>query len=94
MNTIYKYPLTLQYSQVVSMPKGAKILSCQMQGDVICLWATVDPSQPNFPRYITIYETGQKVHSTESTYLGTVLEHQFVWHVFEEKMEQTIGSTN
>lgn len=43
MNTIWKYPLYVQDVQTVEMPDEADILTVQVQGDVPCLWAMVNP---------------------------------------------------
>lgn len=39
--TIWKFPLEIADSQSVVMPSGARILSAQMQGSTLCLWAVV-----------------------------------------------------
>lgn len=44
--TIWKYPLAITDTQNVMMPEGAEILSAQMQGDTLCLWALVNPDAP------------------------------------------------
>ena len=40
MHVIWKYPIT-NTVQDIEMPRDAKILSVQYQGDTLCLWAMV-----------------------------------------------------
>jgi len=81
---IYKYNLQFTDFQQVIMPIGAMILSVEMQGNLICIWAMVDQSQTKTERRgIEIFGTGQPMSDRERKYIGTVLDGQFVWHVFE-----------
>lgn len=82
--TIYKYPLEITDRQVIDMPDGAKILTVQVQHEVPCVWAPVDPDVASVPRYFTIYGTGHPC-SAEGQYVGTFLVHggALVFHIFE-----------
>ncbi|MRM93757.1 hypothetical protein D1Z98_01870 [Riemerella anatipestifer] len=40
---IYKYNLQVEGTQIISMPKGAEVLSVQAQHGKPCLWALVSP---------------------------------------------------
>ncbi len=44
MKRVYKYPLRVNDRQIVKLPKGAEILSVQIQRGDICLWALIDTS--------------------------------------------------
>lgn len=84
---VWKFPLEWVDDQTVSMPRGAKILTAQMQQGVVCLWALVDPKEEREIRGIRIYGTGHPVYSIENKlYIGTVQAPPFVWHVFEETL--------
>lgn len=87
MTTIYKYPLILEDRQVVLMPRAAQILSAQMQGRTLCLWALVDTAQDMKPRQIEILGTGTVSAPDKPTeerhFIATVQMGQFVWHLFE-----------
>ena len=86
MKTIYKYPLIITDSQIVEMPKGAKILTVQTQNDTVCLLALVDTERPPEQHTIFIFGTGHPFLLNKSaTYLGTVQTNNgmLVWHVFE-----------
>lgn len=87
MGLIYKYPLRLTDTQNVVMPRGARILTVQMQNAVPTLWAEVDPTDSvGEQRHITIIGTGNGHTSPHSLYLGTVQDGPFVWHVFEDRI--------
>ena len=86
--TIWKYPLHPTDIQSISMPKGAVILSCQIQYTGMCIWAIVDPSQEKEERCIEIIGTGNPAPDTfnvERVFIDTVQMHagDLVWHVFE-----------
>lgn len=85
---IYKYPLAIKPEvQEVFLPWDAKILTVQVQKDMLCLWAlipNVDHSAP--ARKFLVAPTGSNViPDDEADYLGTVqiCEGDIVLHVFE-----------
>lgn len=82
---IYKYALDLFRSdcQVVAMPSGAVIVKVDLQhGTDLCLWAIVNELQPIFPRNFMICATGQLLPAS-SSYIGTVFQGEFVWHIVQ-----------
>lgn len=82
--TIWKYVLRVIDSQLVAMPEGAQILSAHVQNGELCIWALVNPGAVKKPRTIEINGTGHRLSSkVNRRFIGTVLVHQFVWHVFE-----------
>lgn len=98
---IYKYPLKITDEQSVDMPTGAKILSVQMQGKTLCLWASVNPENKQSKRTICIVGTGNPFDEDRNVrlgtsegrgvgcvYLGTVQDQGFVWHVFEKLSQE------
>lgn len=82
---IFKYPLP--DSQVFSMdlPLGAKIIALKVQGDRPVLWAMVHPEEEKETRGFLIVGTGEIFDSTMKKYIGTWIDHPFVWHLFEVK---------
>lgn len=93
MKTIYKYPLTLESFTEVAMPVEAEILDIQMQYDVICIWALVDPENRLVTRKFRIFGTGHPIEMKDLdslVYLKTVKTRTelFIWHVFEVKNEK------
>jgi hypothetical protein len=90
--TIWKFPLPSHGGASVKMPKGARILSVQNQGEHPTLWAMVNPSEQvekehrHFFVAMTGHPLGRHVDAHD-TFLGTVqlAEGAFVAHVFEVK---------
>jgi hypothetical protein len=81
---IYKYPLKVTDYQTVVMPGGATILAAQVQDGRLCLWAMVDPHQPDVERRIRIVGTGNPFEDSDRCrYIGTAQDGPLVWHVFE-----------
>jgi hypothetical protein len=85
---IYKYQLSIADIQSISMPEGAEILTVQVQRDIPCLWALVNPERTNTERRIETFGTGLPVRSdmgVERKYVGTYQVHSgdLVFHVFE-----------
>jgi len=71
--------------QEIDMPRGAEILTVQMQNDTLMLWAKVASHTPHEPRMIVIIGTGNPIGGKLGRYIGTVqmTNRQLVWHVFE-----------
>ena len=86
MQTIWKFPIYVIDSQPVKMPKGAEILTVQLQGDQIYLWAMVDDGAKPETRIIEVFGTGNPIPvnmGTNRTFIGTFQSPPCVWHVFE-----------
>lgn len=85
--TIWKYPLDLTDTQNVMMPKSAKILTAQVQGDSLCLWALVNPDAPKQRRKIEILGTVNPAPDVNRRYISTVqmIGGSVVWHIFERR---------
>jgi len=84
MHTIWKYELKITDTNHVMMPEASKILTAQMQGNVLCIWAMVAPSSPLRERVIRIVGTGNPFRDAQNCrYIASVQERVFVWHVFE-----------
>jgi hypothetical protein len=82
---IWKYLLESHHASI-EMPQGARILTVQMQGDTVCLWACVDPNAPQVARRFVALPTGAYAEDiSQQSYLGTVQRSGYVWHVFEAK---------
>jgi hypothetical protein len=83
VKTIWKYTLDLTDVQIVEMPYGATILTAQMQGQDINLWAEVEPDHYKKTRWIWICDTGNPVPDKVLKYISTVQMDRFVWHIYE-----------
>lgn len=88
MKTIYKYPLILKDRQQIELPTSAKFLSLQVQNSTPTMWCMVDTDdlesiKSTYMASIYIFGTGQEVTcSDDYTFLGTVQQGSYVWHVF------------
>lgn len=85
MKTIWKYPL--QPTQRLPLPKGAKILSAQLQNDEICIWVLLDTENLTQEVPIWIFGTGHEVpKNLNLEFIGTVqlMGGGLVFHVFQE----------
>ena len=88
MKTIWKFPIEITDVQPVNMPQGAEILSAQMQGGQLCLWALVDSEKLTTERVIEVFGTGNPIHvdmGVGRKFIATAQTAQMplVWHVFE-----------
>jgi hypothetical protein len=85
MRTIYKYELTPN-GIVADMPRGAEVLTVQVQHGKPCIWAMVDPDAPTHTRHFRVIGTGHRFEADvlRSMYVGTFqLEGgSLVFHVF------------
>lgn len=82
---VFKYPLTHSINNI-DLPDGAQVLTVQMQGNEVMMWALVDPNALPKRREFQVVETGQKFTFDDRTppvYIETVQMGVMVWHVFE-----------
>jgi hypothetical protein len=77
---IYKYEI----DTIVVMPKGAEILSVQIQHGKPHMWALVDNKEQLEERQFNIIGTGWEMDFTNNKYIDTFQDGNLVWHVFEE----------
>lgn len=87
MKKIYKYPLEVTDTQFIELPLGAEILTAQMQGNQLCLWAMVNSSPDAIKknRCIEIIGTGYPVPTGDLKYISTfqIAGGGLIFHVFE-----------
>lgn len=89
MNVIWKFPLIVTDRQRIAVPRGARPLSVQSQGDRLTIWVLLDPNEPTtLVLDIFIVGTGNPMPDGEGNlqFLGTVQQFSgaLVWHVFFE----------
>lgn len=91
---IWKYELELTDQQIISLPKGAKILTLQTQrkdeGEEPrpFIWAEVNPEAPQEERVFCTLGTGKNIPTAffeQTDYVGTYQQEPFVWHVYTLK---------
>ena len=80
---IYKYPLELNDAQMVLLPPNYKILHVGEQNRQLTMWAAVEPSPEIVEVMIEIIGTGNDYNPEGKTFLGTVIQGEFVWHIFK-----------
>lgn len=87
MKAIYKYPLGVNDTARLDMPKGADILALQVQRSLPCIWAMVDIPLPQIVRRrFRTFGTGHMIpDGFDGTYVGTyqLSGGDLVFHVFE-----------
>lgn len=80
MKQIWKFTV----ENVIEMPKGAEILTVQIQDSFnTCIWALVDPEEETEKRVFEVVGTGHKFDNANKKYIGTWQISMFVWHLFE-----------
>lgn len=86
MKTIWKFPLSITDFQKIQMPKGAKVLTAAMQGELLCLWALVDDDAPKVEAAFWVLGTGNPIDHPKNIgeHIATVPMHggMLIWHVF------------
>lgn len=84
---VFKYAIEISDHFTVRMPRGAKVLTVARQGATYCLWALVDPSEPQQNRHFRWAGTGHDIfESPESLVYVTTFQEAggaLVWHIFE-----------
>jgi hypothetical protein len=84
---IYKYKLSPLKQQDIEMPKGAIILTLQMQDDTPCIWALVNPLEEKEVVTFELIATGEKIENADlMEYIGTfqvTVGVVLVFHVFK-----------
>lgn len=82
MKTIYKYELEGRHVTMLKMPKGANVVSFDMQNGKYCIWAIVNTEAPMEERFFSVVGTGWEIEDNEC-YIGMVQDGAFVWHCLE-----------
>lgn len=90
MITIYKYEIAIAIIQAIRLPKGATILSLQIDQKNYkpYIWVEVNTEEKEEEaRSFSIVGTGTCIHSENRSYIGTVQDDGLVWHLFENLKE-------
>ena len=84
---IYKYEVLASDTFTIDMPKGARILAVQTQGDSkACIWSIVDETASPVPRRFALRGTGHDASGLEhASYVGTfqIAGGSLVFHLFD-----------
>ena len=88
-NAIWKWQLSLNgKSQTFDMPMDTKIIHVAMQNGTLTMWGIIDPQfQKSDKREFIVRGTGHSwiEDEKENVHLGSVIDREFVWHLFEIK---------
>lgn len=69
---------------VITLPRAAQPLTLQLQHGAPTVWWRVTPGEPLDVRHFRVIGTGWKFDGHKTVgYIGTWLEGDFVWHLFE-----------
>lgn len=97
MRVIWKYPVPIVDTFALEMPKGAEVLTVQVQGGDAQMWALLDPDRPKVERCFRLLGTGHplgvgEVSDRFGRYVGTfqIAGGSLVWHLFEEAEDEPL----
>lgn len=84
---IWKFPISI-HTTSIRIPIGSDILSIQVQGNIPCIWALVDPEMEKETTFIDVIGTGQEFRtlSINRKFIGTIQlgGGALVYHIFEQ----------
>jgi hypothetical protein len=82
---IYKFEVPIYDDAVIMMPKGARILSVQVQHGKPVLWALVDHNAPEVKRRFAVRGTGHDIDGLVGEFVGTfqLRDGRLVFHLFD-----------
>lgn len=85
MRTVWKYELAIDDYIDVEIPKGAEILTFQIQSDKPCIWCLVDPNVEKETRRFRLAGTGHDIKEDNLKYIGSCQVHEgvLIFHLFE-----------
>ena len=85
MQTIWKYPLAGKAKQVVELPMGYEILSCQKRAGKITLWVRHETDNEKMAVNIVMLATGAPEPPEYLEFLATIqYTDETMIHVFRE----------
>lgn len=86
MQTIHKYTFKIEGEVRIKMPKGARVLSVQIQNDIPTMWALVDTEREMETVLFHIFCTGDTIPRLFNygplDHLATFQQGIYVWHIF------------
>ncbi len=87
MNKVFKYPVPTNDYFFLDLPRGAEILTVQVQDSRPQIWALVNPENPIESRNFHLAGTGDSINERNLIYIGTfqMSNGNNIWHLFEIK---------
>lgn len=86
METVWKYRVPFDDKFSLDMPRGAQILTMQLQDGVLTIWARVETENETEPRHFVLVGTGNPIPVEDTrtlVYINTLQIAPFVFHLFE-----------
>lgn len=85
MNAVWKFPLEIRDRQIIEIPAPCKLLFVAEHGGRLCLWAQINPANPNERRIITIVGAGDGHVDPDWFHIGSAIcaGGTLVWHVYD-----------
>ena len=86
LTTIWRFDAMVDDLITLRMPKRARILSVATSDRVhhgIAVWALVEPAADQETRHLYVRGTGHPLTHALGRFVGSCIDGQFVWHVFE-----------
>lgn len=84
---IWKYPIIIVDEFEIELPRNARVLCVQMQGETPCIWVKFAAYniEEKEKRNFSIIGTGNPFNAEGLIYIGTfqMFKSQLVWHLFE-----------
>lgn len=82
MKTIWKFPLSINDSQVIEIQPNAEVIHVDRDpAGTFCFWAIVDPNEPQQPFTFHIVGTGQPI-PPDTSHICSFRQDFFIWHLF------------
>jgi hypothetical protein len=84
---VWKQPIPVDGAFELLMPRGARVLTVQVQGTIPCVWMLVDPAAAPERRRFRLAGTGHPIeNAADLDYVGTFQIHggALVFHLFEK----------
>lgn len=77
------------YEKTIELPKDASILSVKVAGDDLNMWFKFNPvNKDNLESYtIRIVGTGFETPTDDFSYIDTIIDGMFVWHIFIKQIK-------
>jgi len=84
---IFKYPVQPIGYFELELPRGAKVLTVQLQFGNPQMWVSLNPDAKKEKRLFITVATGQRITEKNLTYIGTfqIMNGTLIWHLFEVK---------
>lgn len=85
MLRVFKYQVMVDDYFEVKLPKGAVVLTVDLQREDVCMWALVDQDMPIETRRFRFTGTGHPIEEKLETlkFINTFQTGTLVFHIFE-----------